>query len=931
MPGDLAGRGEQRIVIHRKGGNPPWIYGERIRIEGGDEGIIHASPDDFVRITVAEDARHEGRAGTGACIYYPSGEIVHSSLPYTCFEWLEIKGGDGDAMVECKAGGIAVENCIIHDNEFIEDGGAGIEITAADIVVRNSIIYNTQSHGVIAVGPNTSASIRNVTVFNAGDCGIDVRDGASLCIQNCISMASQVNDFRKWFAEWVNCSNNMSSDGSAPGINYLRNKSSSNQFFSIAPGNENFHLKSGSDAIDKGTAIQEQDDVDIDGFSRQDLWSGTNSWDIGADEAIYLTDIVFSEGAYAHYNESGTLAFKAVIPDYVSSVKLTPSGPEGVTFKVNGRDPLEPVSISSSPMQITVEALCGGISFPFIFTVTQNEDYAICVNPDAQGLNNGTSWPDAYTDLQSALNDAAQNGKEIWIAEGNYTPSMLADPSDPRSATFMLRQGMEIVGSFAGIAGETRQSRMGSLYYSYLSGDINGDDHTGSSWPLPAEFIDDNAYHVLTITGNNGAASIYIEGVSIVLGNADGSGKNAIGAGVFNTQCAPQFVLCLFWKNFAKSNGGGMFNGGNAYFEKCGFSKNLCQSGNGMGIYNEKCIPVFEGCIFDQNGDNGSSVIETSTRGAAMYNNGSKPKISNSIFYRNEAKSNGGAICNETSNVSIINCTFTDNESAKRGGAIASDQNSRAIIKNSILWRDAAGASFEIDGPATVSFSCIWGGYEGEGNIAEDPHFRDINSAVGFNRKYGDDDDGLILSPESPCIDAGTSSGAPHKDIVKIERPYGSTVDMGAYEYIAIASGDIQFGMVRKDGSFEVLPTTPIINYVLHGEYIRIYSFSKLARVVKALVEKSDYTKNKSYIYTDVIATDANNNPLPGAKWVRIGLYKVGEEGGKLVFQSMTASEGKPVLFVANTRFQNWNNPYAHVIYMLEGSKILSRTPYSQF
>ena len=39
----------------------------------------------------------------------------------------------------------------------------------------------------------------------------------------------------------------------------------------------------------------------------------------------------------------------------------------------------------------------------------------IHVNDDAGGANNGTSWTDAYTDLQSALS-TSNFGDQIWVA-----------------------------------------------------------------------------------------------------------------------------------------------------------------------------------------------------------------------------------------------------------------------------------------------------------------------------------------------------------------------------------------------------------------------------------------------------------------------------------------------------------------------------------
>lgn len=55
--------------------------------------------------------------------------------------------------------------------------------------------------------------------------------------------------------------------------------------------------------------------------------------------------------------------------------------------------------------------------------------------------DNGTSWTHPYADLQDALDRADEmdgRGPDIFVAEGTYTPSELTDPSDARSATFLL-------------------------------------------------------------------------------------------------------------------------------------------------------------------------------------------------------------------------------------------------------------------------------------------------------------------------------------------------------------------------------------------------------------------------------------------------------------------------------------------------------------
>jgi len=158
----------------------------------------------------------------------------------------------------------------------------------------------------------------------------------------------------------------------------------------------------------------------------------------------------------------------------------------------------------------------------------------IFVNAGAAGANSGTSWTDAYTDLQSALARAV-SGDEIWVAAGTYKPTAGAD----RGATFQLKNGVGIYGGFAGTE-TTRTARSAASNITTLSGDIGA---AGSS---------DNSYHV--VVGSGTGASAVLDGFVITGGNANNpqSGVESVGGGVYSNAGNPTLANCTITGNSAK-------------------------------------------------------------------------------------------------------------------------------------------------------------------------------------------------------------------------------------------------------------------------------------------------------------------------------------------------------------------------------------------
>ena len=94
------------------------------------------------------------------------------------------------------------------------------------------------------------------------------------------------------------------------------------------------------------------------------------------------------------------------------------------------------------------------------------------------GLQNGTSWENAFMDLQDALN-MAEEGDQIWVAKGVYVPTKdrfgIENPLDSESVTFYIDKEVQLFGGFFG--GESiLEARDWEVNQTILSGDLNGDD-----------------------------------------------------------------------------------------------------------------------------------------------------------------------------------------------------------------------------------------------------------------------------------------------------------------------------------------------------------------------------------------------------------------------------------------------------------------------
>lgn len=258
------------------------------------------------------------------------------------------------------------------------------------------------------------------------------------------------------------------------------------------------------------------------------------------------------------------------------------------------------------------------------------------VRASATGGNNGLNWENAFTSLQDAL-AVADEGSEIWVAGGTYTPAGANGAAD---ATFLIDKNIRLLGGFAGDETEA-DARDPEANPTILSGDLNGDD-------VPDDFAvnrGDNVLHVMTITNAVGNETL-IDGFTVSGGHAGGESAPATFGGGMYSEGAPVVRSCVFTQNFSLDLGGGLIfintpEGEVAMVEDCVFSDNKGNAGGAVCL--RFTAASFDGCSFVGN--------EAKDEGAAPF------------------EQNGGAIQTRNAHLALNHCTFRENNSKGIGGA----------------------------------------------------------------------------------------------------------------------------------------------------------------------------------------------------------------------------------------------------------------------
>ncbi|MFN3851079.1 MAG: LamG-like jellyroll fold domain-containing protein [Spirosomataceae bacterium] len=358
------------------------------------------------------------------------------------------------------------------------------------------------------------------------------------------------------------------------------------------------------------------------------------------------------------------------------------------------------------------------------------------VKANATGLNNGSSWANAFTDLQSALSANTCNDLfDVYVATGTYKPH-----ASNINISFEIPVGMKTYGGFSGTEKNINERNMALIYSTNkttLSGDLTSDD-------TPFNFASnrsDNSNNIAMILGSN----VNLDGFKI-------SGATNGALNVSNSVSNIKIQNCMIVDNASGSTGAGISfgRGTTSQIINCKFLGNSSSSGAVKIVSESSSTHNLQNCLFSGN----STGIKVET----PYSN---------------------------TNFNLTNCTLSGNGTAIDefvGGGATINNN----FTNCILHSNTTGIKKVISVGGTINdnitYSLVQGIISGTGNLngnITNPNF--LNPILYTNPTDAGD---YRLKWCSLAIGAGTNSVISPLDLDRNPRNFNGTADIGAYEFL---------------------------------------------------------------------------------------------------------------------------------------------------
>ena len=387
------------------------------------------------------------------------------------------------------------------------------------------------------------------------------------------------------------------------------------------------------------------------------------------------------------------------------------------------------------------------------------------VDGSVAASGDGARWDTAFKTIQEGVNAAAE-GDYVVVAEGTYVENVrfpgrsitltCKDPLDAATVASTVIDGNKL-GSVVAFEGPEDE-------FCVLTGFTirNGGAETGGGvcGGIPGNFsrasIRNNVITANSAQGGGGLA--YCGGVieNNTINNNSATGSSGSGGGL--AYCPGSVRDNVISGNSATGYGGGLYQCDGTVERNTVVGNSATRGGGGLS-----------GC----DGEVQNNVIagnSANEEGGGLHN--CNTTVQRNLIYNNSTQRYGGGL--SSCGATIQNNTIFGNSAGSSGGGF---RQCRGTIVNCIIWGNTAPSAGQLNPQDTSlpTYSCIEGMADvARYNISADPRF--VSPAKNDYH----------LQAVSPCIDAGSENVAvlPSPDIDGEAAPFGSSIDMGADEYV---------------------------------------------------------------------------------------------------------------------------------------------------
>jgi predicted outer membrane repeat protein len=395
------------------------------------------------------------------------------------------------------------------------------------------------------------------------------------------------------------------------------------------------------------------------------------------------------------------------------------------------------------------------VLFVLVTVCTAAAGEVIYVDDDVEGANDGSSWSSAFTDLQDAL-AVAQDGDEIRVARGIYTPDRgIGIVLEDREAMFQLKDGVSILGGYAGFDEPDPDARDVELYETILTGDLAGNDGEVES---PSEL---------------GPALLVDNSCRVVL--ADSTDETAVLDGFTITGSYPHRDLCQRARTMMIKAGNptvrnchftGVGDGTQPWFSRMGGAASLliqdaakpiitnCRfTENQSAAVSIDSSPIFNDCIFE---DNVYALELWGEDMASLYNSDGNSVIDDEVILTGCAFERTGrtGVTLVRSKITLTDCTFESTKEYSalgiRGGDVTLE---RCVFNNNTGY--VGGAIDMADGILVASACVFTNNRSGAGGAISFTGSLDLRNCH-FRENYSALEGGALASNgEQPVVASG--------------------------------------------------------------------------------------------------------------------------------------------------------------------------------